>query len=283
MRPSTALGQYLRARRAVVRPEDVGLSRVGRRRVPGLRREELATLAGISADYYLRLEQSRDHHPSAPVIDALARALRLSQDATSYLHSLAQPAAAEAWAADREQPRSSMERLIASWAHTPAFVHGRHLDVLAANAMASALSPIFTPGVNLVRAVFVDPDVRKLWRDWNTFAESVVARLRVLVGPDVDNPRLRELTQDLSARSDHFRRLWARQDIQAPASRRTIFDHPRVGTLELQPERLAILGSKSQLLIVCHAEPASPSARALSRLAAIVAGEAGQHQYPVNA
>src|SRR5882724_2058357 len=263
MKPSTALGQYLRARRALVRPEDVGLSQLGRRRVPGLRREELAMLAGISSDYYLRLEQGRGQHPSAPVIDALAGALRLGKDATAYLHSLTQPTVAEARRDGHERPRDSMERLIVSWPHTPAFVHGRHLNVLAANPMATALSPIFSPGVNLVRAVFLDPDVRKLWRDWNGFVESVVARLRVLVGPDVDDPRLRDLTRDLSARSDHFRRLWARQDIQEPASRRTIFDHPLVGTLELQPERLAILGTRSQLLIVCHAEPGSPSARAL--------------------
>ena len=273
MRSSTALGQYLRARRALVLPEDVGLPHGGRRRVPGLRREELAMLAGISSDYYLRLEQGRDHHPSAQVIDALAHALRLDKDAARYLHSLSQPAATRPDLEERERPPASIESLIASWPNTPAFVHGRHLDVLAANALASALSPIFSRGVNLVRAVFLDPEVRKLWRDWEALAESVVARLHVLVGTAVDAPRLGEIVSDLSVRSDSFRRLWARHDIQVPAARSTIFDHPLVGPLELQPERLAILGTEGQLLIVCHAEPGSPSERALLRLAGMVAGE----------
>ena len=271
--PRTALGQYLRARRELVRPEDVNLRPVGRRRVPGLRREELAMLAGISADYYLRLEQGRDHHPSEQVIDALARALKLDEDATAHLHSLSRPAAARRWPEERERAPTSIERLIASLPNTPAFVHGRYMDVLAANALASALSPIFNPGVNLVRAVFLDPDVRTLARDWKLLAESTVARLRVLIGPDVDDPRLGEIVTELSARSDEFRRLWARHDILVPASRSTIFDHPLVGTLELQPERLAILGTEGQLLIICHAEPDSPSERALARLADIAAGE----------
>ena len=271
MPPTTALGQYLRARRELVRPEDVGLTKLGRRRVPGLRREELAMLAGISADYYLRLEQGRDNHPSSQVIDALARALQLDQDATAHLHSLSRPAATRRRPEERERAPESIERLIASLPNIPAFVHGRLMDTLAANALASALSPIFSPGVNLVRAVFLDADVRKLWRDWPALAESVVARLRVLVGPDVDDPRVCELVADLSARSDEFRRLWGRHDIQVPASRRTIFDHPLVGTLELQPERLAILGTEGQLLIICHAEPGSQSERALARLADITA------------
>src|SRR6185295_10336518 len=234
-------------------------------------------LAGISADYYLRLEQGRDHHPSAQVIDALFRSLQLDEDATTYLHSLSQPTATRRRLEERERPPASIERLIASWPNTPAFVHGRYLDVLAANALATALSPIFSPGVNLVRAVFLDPGVRKLWRDWEALAESVVARLRVLVGSDLDDPRLAELAGELSVRSGEFRRLWARHDIQVPAARNTIFDHSLVGTLELQPERLAILGTEGQLLIVCHAEPGSPSEAALFRLAGIAAGEHRRH------
>ena len=266
------MGQYLRARRALVRPEDVGLMSSIRRRVPGLRREELATLAGISSDYYLRLEQGRDRHPSAQVIEALARALRLDEHATTYLHSLSQ-AAVRRPLGEPERAPASIERLIASWTTTPAWVHGRHLDTLAANALASALSPVFTTGVNQVRAIFLDPGARTLWRDWAALAEAVVARLRVLAGGDLDDPRLSELVAELSVRSDEFRRLWARQDIQVPTARPTIFDHPLVGTLELQPERLAILGTEGQLLIVCHAEPGSPSEQRLLQLARIAAGK----------
>lgn len=273
--PGTALGQYLRARRGLVRPEDVGLTHGGRRRVPGLRREELATLAGISSDYYLRLEQGRDHHPSPEVIEALAHALRLDEHATSYLRSLAHPMAVRRHLEERERPPASIERLIASWTNMPAWVHGRYMDVLAANTLASALSPIFSTGVNLVQAVFLEPDVRTLFRDWAALAEAVAARLRALVGGDLDDPRLRELVVDLSGRSDEFRRLWARQDIKVPTSRPTIFDHPLVGTLELQPERLAILGTEGQLLIICHAERGSSSEDALLRLGRIAANSAG--------
>jgi transcriptional regulator with XRE-family HTH domain len=267
MPSSTALGEYLRARRDLVRPDDVGLKGVGRRRVPGLRREELALLAGISSDYYHRLEQGRDHHPSAQVIAALARALRLDDDATAHLYSLSHPAVSRLRPEEQERAPASIVRLIATWPNTPAFVHGRYMDVLAANPLASALSPVFTPGVNLVRAVFLDPDVRAHWRDWEDLVESGVARLRVLVGPAVDDPRLAELVGELSARSDQFRRLWARHDILVPACRRTIFDHPIVGPVELQPERLAILKAEGQLLVACHAEPGSASERALVRLA----------------
>jgi transcriptional regulator with XRE-family HTH domain len=175
MARSTGLGEYLRARRALVRPEDAGLPARGRRRVPGLRREELAALAGISSDYYLRLEQGRDRHPSPQIIEAVARALRLDEDATAYLHGLAQPEVAPHRGPPERAP-TSIEHLIASWRETPAFVQDRHLDILAANALASALSPVFSPGVNLVRAVFLDPEVRRLNGDgWDRVAHSAVA------------------------------------------------------------------------------------------------------------
>jgi transcriptional regulator with XRE-family HTH domain len=175
MPSNTALGEYLRARRELVRPEEVELPAVGRRRVPGLRREELAMLAGISSDYYLRLEQGRDHHPSAQVIDALARALRLDDEATAHLRALAQPTSARPRTGEAERAPDSITQLIASWSDTPAFVQDRHMDVLAANALASALSPVFSPGVNLVRATFLDPEVRRLMSDWDNIARSAVA------------------------------------------------------------------------------------------------------------
>ncbi len=273
MPAGTALGQYLRARRELVRPENVNVRTVGRRRVPGLRREELAMLAGISSDYYLRLEQGRDQHPSAQVLDALARALQLDEESTAHLHALAQPSTVRPRSKKPERVPASIEQLIASWPNTPALVLGRHLDVLTANAIASAVSPVFTPGVNLVRAVFLDPELRNFVRDWEEIAHSVVARLRALVGPDVEDPRLVELVGELSVRSDDFRRLWARHDIQISAPRHHYFNHPLVGPLELKPERLAIIGTKGQVLIVHHAESGSPSERALSLLAAIAAGE----------
>jgi transcriptional regulator with XRE-family HTH domain len=267
MPPGTPLSQYLRARRALVRPEDVGLSPGGRRRVSGLRREELALLAGISPNYYLRLEQSRDRHPSAQVLDALARALQLDGAETAFLHSLASGAPAPQSRNEHERVPASIERLIGTWRTTRAVVHDRHLDILVANALAIALTPAFRPGVNAVRALFVEPELRGLYGDWEDAARTAVARLRTLVGREVDDPRFCELASELSARSADFRRMWARHDIQATGARPFTYNHPIVGPLELQPEMLAIIGTAGQILYLRHAEPGSPSERALSLLA----------------
>ena len=276
MRSRTALGQYLRARRELVRHEDVGLPNIGRRRVPGLRREELATLAGISADYYLRLEQGRDRNPSAQVIDALGRALQLDEDATVHLHALAQssvPRRRPRQAEQPEQPPAWITPLIALWANTPAIVHGRRMDVLAANSLALALAPtVFTPGVNIVRATFLDPETRRLIGNWENVAPHAVARLRAGAGRDLEDPRLAELVGELSVRSDQFRRLWERHDIKpAPPPVRT-FNHALVGSVELKAESLVITGADGQQLIVYHAEPGSPSERALAQLVDMAAG-----------
>jgi transcriptional regulator with XRE-family HTH domain len=276
MPSSMALGQYLRARRELVRPEDVNLRPAGPRRVPGLRREELAMLAGISPDYYLRLEQGRDHHPSPQVIDALARALQLDAEATAHLHALSQPPAGRPCQQQPEQPPASIGQLIASWPNTPAIVLGCHMDVLAANALAQALSPVFTPGVNVVRAVFLDPGLREFVRDWDGIAHSAVARLRALAGAAVDDPCLVELVGELSVRSAEFRRLWARHDVRVSAPDIHRFNHPLVGPLELKPERLAIIGTEGQVLIVSHADPGSASERALHLLAGTAAGQGRQ-------
>lgn len=228
-------------------------------------------LAGISADYYLRLEQGRENHPSEQVIEALARALRLDEGATAHLHALVRPMPTKRRPAEQERVPASIERLIASWPHTPAFVWGRHMDILAANALVMAISPVFSPGVNLVRATFLDPEVRRLVDDWEDAARSTVARLRALVGADLEDPDLAALVSELSQQSESFRRLWARHDIQiAPIATRT-FNHPIVGPLDLKPERLAIVGTEGQVLIVYHAEAGSPSERALTRLAALIA------------
>lgn len=267
MPAGTPLSQYLRARRALVRPEDVGLSPGGRRRVSGLRREELALLAGISPNYYLRLEQGRDRHPSAQVLDALARALQLDGAETAFLHSLASVAPAPRSRNEHERAPASIERLIGTWRTTPAVVHDRHLDILVANALAIALTPAFRPGVNAVRALFMEPELRGLYGDWEDAARTAVARLRTLVGREVDDPRFCELASELSARSADFRRMWARHDIQATGARPFTYNHPIVGPLELQPEMLAIIGTAGQILYLRHAEPGSPSERALSLLA----------------
>jgi len=226
-------------------------------------------LAGISANYYLRLEQGRDQHPSPQVIDALARALQLDRGATAFLHSLASTAPAPRAPEGHEQAPASIERLIGTWQDTAAVVHDRHLDILTANSLAMALTPAFRPGANAVRALFLEPEFRDLYDDWEEAASTAVARLRTLVGRDLSDPRFVELARELSACSPDFRRMWARQDIQATGAGPFIYYHPIVGTLELQPEMLSIAGTAGQILYLRHAEPGSPSERALKRLARI--------------
>ena len=269
------IGEYLRARRELVRPEDVELPETGnRRRVHGLRREEVALLAGVSADYYVRLEQGRDQHPSAQVLDALARALQLDDYATAHLHRLAMPPPRRRRMSQRrEKVPASILRLITSWSATPAYVYDRYMDVLAANPLATAVAPYHAVGVNLVRAAFLDSRVRDMYGDWEWITESTVAALRALVGPDVDDPRLNELVGELSVRSERFRQLWARHDVSPKRSGKSLLDHPQVGPLELSYEKLPIPDTNCQTLVIYHAEPGTPSAQSLTLLATTAADE----------
>lgn len=265
--PST-LGGYLRARRDLVRPEDVGLIAGGRRRVPGLRREELAMLAGISSDYYLRLEQGRDRHPSAQVLDALAVALRLDAAATDHLHDLARPRTRRRAAPRAERVPAGIAQLI-DQLPMPAYVSGRYLDVLAANPLARALSPNFTPGRNLLRQVFLDPGDRELHLDWERATAGAVGGLRAAAGTDPDDPRLAALVGELSIRSDRFRTLWARADVGHRGEGTSHMRHPQVGELYLRREKLDIAGTGGQQLVVYHAEPGTDSAQALALLGSL--------------
>ena len=272
MPSGNALGDYLRARRELVSPESAGIPHIGRRRVPGLRRDELSLLAGVSTDYYVRLEQGRDRNPSSHVLDALARALQLDDEATAHLHALAGLERRARRSGQRpESVPPSIRQLIAGWQDTPAFVLGRRLDVLASNPPAMALSPLFAPGVNLLRAAFLDPAARTLYGErWESLTHSIIAGVRALIGPELDDPPLDELVGELSVRSDHFRSLWARHDIRARTSGGTRhLYHPQVGELELHYENLQIAGTDGQTLIVYHADPGSPTAQALALLAAL--------------
>ena len=263
-----AIGEYLRARRELVRPEDIGLPDLGRRRVPGLRRDEVAMLAGVSADYYVRLEQGRDQHPSEQVIEALGRALRLDEDGVAHLRRLAAPTARRRRASRRvERVPAGILELLASLHETPSYVYGRYMDVLAANPLATALVPYYRVGVNLVRASFLDPQIEEIHGDRDRATESAVASLRALTGPDVDDPRLEELVGELSVRSERFRRLWARHDVKPKRSGRSRIDHPQVGPLDLGYEKLPIADTDRLTLVLYHAEPGSKSAQALALLA----------------
>ena len=266
------LGEYLRARRELVDPADVGLRVAGVRRTPGLRREEVATLAGISADYYLRLEQGRDRNPSPQVLEALARVFRLDATATQYLLSLTTARPARAKRPRREVVPTGVRQLL-DVLGLPAFVESRMFDVLAANRLATALSPRIRPGENRLRSILLDEDEQDLHPDWERFIGGMIAAFRTSLGADVDDPRLAQLVGELSLASELFRQLWARHDVKPLAGGVTRMRHPEVGMLELRREKLPIADSGGQLLVIYHAEPGSETARSLALLGSLAAEE----------
>ncbi|MEU4689300.1 helix-turn-helix transcriptional regulator [Actinoplanes sp. NPDC023714] len=266
-----ALGEYLRARRAQVGPAEVGIRAVGVRRTPGLRREEVATLAGISADYYLRLEQGRDRNPSPQVLEAIARVLLLDAAATRYLLGLtvARPRRRVA----RDAVPAGIRQLL-DVVGLPAFVENRHYDVLAANRLATALSPEIRPGENRLRSIFLDPAERLLHPDWEHAIGGMVASFRASVAEEVDDPAVVRLVGELSRGSEEFRALWARHDVKAPSGGSVRMAHPEVGELTLRREKLTAGEAGGLLLVVYHAEPGSESARSLGLLGSLAAAEA---------
>ncbi|MFD8543090.1 helix-turn-helix transcriptional regulator [Streptomyces sp. NPDC059649] len=271
------LGRFLRARRELLRPEDLGLPAGARRRVVGLRREEVARLAGVSTDYYVRLEQGRECHPSTQVVDALARALELEDDATAHLHRLARPSAVRRRRpARRGQVSPHLLRMMAAWPHTPAVVLDHCLTVLAANPLGEALFDGHTYSGDLVRLVFLDPDARDFYPDWERVAVNTVAGLRAAVDTAYDDtayddPRLIEVVGELSLRNETFRRLWARHDIRRKTHETKRFHHPLVGELTLHYESLTVNSAHGQQLVVYQAAPASRSEEALSLLGSLTA------------
>lgn len=275
MTRQNALGEYLRARRELTSPADAGIQVIGVRRTPGLRREEVATLAGISADYYLRLEQGRDRNPSAQVLRALARVFGLDDAATRYLLSLPAEGGAPGRPGRRARPRREIVptgiRQLLDVIGLPAFVENRLFDVLAANRLATALSPAIRPGENRLRSVFLDPRERDLLPDAEQAMAGMVASFRTSAGAADDDPRIARLVGELSLASEEFRQLWARHDVGALAGGAARMSHPQAGMLELRREKLPIGDSGGQILVIYHAEPGSDSARSLDLLGSLAA------------
>ena len=264
---SNALGDYLRARRELVTPKQAGIPDVGVRRVPGLRREEVAMLAGISADYYLRLERGRDRHPSVQVLESIARVLQLDDDHLAYLLTLvAEVPKRRARRPAKETVPVGALKLLDSFAQ-PAFIEGRYFDILAANSLAKALSPRLDVGGNQLRDMFLDPAEQALYPEWEAVTECLVANLRQSVGKDVDNPRFIELVGELSLASPFFRRLWARHEVRAQRGTPLQFNHPQVGEITLNRERLGINGTDGLMLVIYHPDAGSENADKLALLA----------------
>lgn len=263
------LGDYLRARRGQVTPAEVGLEPGPRRRVAGLRRVELAMLAGISSEYLQRLEQGRDRHPSAEVLDSIARALRMDGKATSYLHQLARPST-RARQPHTEQVADCVAELV-DQLPMPAVVVSRYQDVLAANPVAAALSPGFAVGQNLSRWRFLDPTARQVYPDWDDATALVVGGLRELSAVDPDDPRLLALIAELSSRSERFKHLWDQADVGYTTGVNHM-RHPDIGDVYLTRTKLDLPQSDGKHLLIFHASPGSPSAHALDRLRVSITG-----------
>jgi len=259
-----------------VRPEDVGLP-AGRRRVNGLRREELASLAGVSASYYTRLEQGHGGHASASVLDAVARVLGLDDDERAHLRRLAGPAPRAVAAPGAEEVRPGLRSLVHAMG-VPAAVLGRSTDMLAWNRLAHAVFAAHVPfeapeaaatRPNWARMLFLDARSRELFVDWPGTARDLVGRLRVTASRHPRDARLAAHVDGLRAESAEFDRLWCAHPVQEAARGTARLRHPLVGELVLFDEVLRAPGADDQLLVTFHAEPGSPSEAALRRLAEI--------------
>jgi transcriptional regulator with XRE-family HTH domain len=266
------LSEFLRTRRARLKPEDVGLPDFGRhRRVPGLRREELSQLAGVSVAYYTRLEQGNGRNVSAEVLDAIARALRLTDAERAHLTHLAKPKQHKKKTTARtEQVRGSIRQLLDS-INVPAYVSGRRSDIVAWNRMAAAVfgdwSELPAQERNWARMIFLRPEYQNLFVPWEQKASDVVSYLRMDAGCHPDDPRLSALVGELSVKSEEFRRLWATHDVKEKNFGVKQLRHPLVGDLTLNFESFPLSDGTEQALITYHAEPGSPSAEALRLLA----------------
>ena len=252
------LGAFLRSRRARLTPERVGLVSYGARRVPGLRREELAQLAGVSATYYTRLEQGQSTNASESVIEALARALELDDDERAHLHRLARPEPTTRRRAPRrpEKVRPSTVRLVDAMA-VPAVVLGRRTDVLAWNARGHRLLAghvAFDARPNLTRLLFLDAHTRELYSRWDEEAARAVASLRIVAGRFPDDPQLGELVGELSVKSPQFAALWARHPVANCVSGMKYLRHPELGELELEFQALNLPDDSGQRILTYTGE-----------------------------
>jgi transcriptional regulator with XRE-family HTH domain len=268
------LGEFLQTRRSQLRPQDVGLATYGdRRRVPGLRREELALLAGVSASYYSRLEQGQSSNASPEVLDAIARALRLDDAERKHLRELA--AGTRGGTTRRRPPERvtpATRQLVTALGDVPVLVMGRHSDVLAWNAAGHALfaghldiaAPDSRQRPNLARLAFLDEHTRELYADWPAKARAVVGALRMASGCFPDDPLFAGLVGELSMKSPRFAAMWADHRVKALGDAVYEMRHPLVGVLTVTQQTLRT--ENDQALVIATTEPGSPSQAAMTLL-----------------
>ncbi|MGW3247647.1 helix-turn-helix transcriptional regulator [Streptomyces sp. NPDC001070] len=267
------LSDFLRSRRARVAPEQAGVTPGASRRVPGLRREEVALCAGLSADYYIRLERGRVANASEAVLEAVARALRLDDAERAHLFNLARPhsAARVSRPARPRRVRPGAYALLEALRDTPAMILDGRMDVLALNAMARAIFVDFEAMParerNLARFMFLDPAARELFVDWDMAARMLVTGLHLHAGRHPNDPQLAELIDQLSAADAEFRRWWAAHDVEEFSHGTRHYRHPLLGEITLNYETLIFPGDPGQWLFVSTAEPGSRSFAALRTLA----------------
>ena len=265
--------EFLRSRRARLSPEDAGLPAWGgNRRVKGLRREEVAMLAGVSVEYYVRLERGNLGGASQSVLDSVANALQLDEAERAHLHDLARTSSTRVAAGRpaRRTVRPPVQWLLDSMTGTAAYVRNARIDILATNTLGRALyAPVFEmPGrPNVARFVFLDPRSQDFFIEWSKVASEAAALLRTLAGENPYDQGLTELVGELSTRSDLFRTLWAAHDVRQHRTGIKRFHHPLVGEMTLSYESMALAADPGLRLNAYVAEPASPSAQAFSLLA----------------
>jgi transcriptional regulator with XRE-family HTH domain len=270
---SAELSEFLRSRRARLKPADLGLPEYGRqRRVPGLRREELAQVAGVSVAYYTRLEQGNGRNVSLEVLNAISDALRLSETEHTHLLHLAKPTQQRgATTSSTQRVRPALLTMLDAIDGVPAYVWGRRTEVLAWNRTASALFGDWAARAprdrNWARIVFLDPDARRLFPNWKVKAADVVGQLRLDAGRHPNDPLLAELVGELSVKSDGFRTLWASHDVKRKTHASMRIAHPLVGELTVHYETFALPDDQEQALSIYHTEPGSASEEALRLLA----------------
>ncbi|NEC08470.1 helix-turn-helix transcriptional regulator [Streptomyces sp. SID7909] len=273
------LAGFLRIRRARVDPASAGISADSRRRVDGLRREEVAHLSGVSVDYYVRLEQGRATQPSEQVLDALARVLGLDETEREHLDRLARQRRRRA-KTPGGRVRPELLRVLDLVTDAPALIMDHRMDVLAGNRLARLLYGRALPGMNTARHLFLEEAERGLYAEWEQCTLDAVGHLRLAAGKYPDDARLASLIGELSMGSDRFRRLWARADVRARTHGRKVYRHPLVGVLELHQENFSLVDAPGREMIVLSAAPGSPAEDGLRLLSGLGAETDGQPDRP---